>query len=512
MKKTHTIYLIVFCFLLLDTPGLTAAIDKAQAQKDWVTMNELIDQYDRNLSESNLREAGEKFVDEWNAWAAQFEPFMKNFTTRYGSTLAEVNKSFAGIQRPLEASADIEQLFNSASPINVAEKAKKFADMAAGMAREAYGKWDGYKPEPSKMELKLNYAERALKFFKIAKALDPGTSYDDFISKAEAAVAESEKQGKGVLKDLKWPGHNPEFSGPGDPEKLAAAALEYLRNADHWSKPEYDDEHIPIAACVTATGWGVNKTVPLTGEPTQYRLQMFVAFKGTKDPDIAYGYHMYFYTAEEAGIEKAPPFRYANSYANLKMLMDNVPKGGGGPSADTGTAGLLLRLILGLTLLVAGLVAATPMIKEKTIIKEKAKWLPGICDRLTPLRTQIGVTVLVVGMVCFLKTLVFDFAPLVDLFPQLVAVLLGGVLSKELLFRAKPAQVTSVIAEGSATGVAHMVELARDEAHKVSQFTVDILQAQQDRVAWLEQHQVNLGLLALAAGLIHLLLGGIWLV
>ena len=504
MKKSNTVYLALFLLLLLGSTSSLAAIDKAQAQKDWVAMDKLIDKQVRDMNESNLRKKGEKFVEEWNAWAAELEPLMKNFTTRYGSTYEEVNKSFEGIQRPLEASSDIGSLFNSASNINVAEQTKKFAGMAATMARKAYKEMEGTNLEdPSKMELKLKRAERALKFFKTAKALDPGTSYDEFISKAEDAVAESEKHGKGALKDLKWPGHNPQFVGPGDPEKLAAAALEYLRNADHWSKPEYDDEHIPIAACVTASDWGVNKKVPLTGEPTQYRLQMFVAFKGTKDPDLAYGYYMYFYTAEEAGIEKTPPFRYANSYTNFKMLMDNVPKGGGA-SSDVGAVGFILRLILGLTLLVAGFVAGA------TLIKERVPQLAAISDKISTFRTQIGVTALVVGIVCFLNALLFAFAPLSDLFPQLVAVLIGVVLSKELLLReTAPTQAVDADTESASSGVAKLTRQVEDQLNKTTQWSKGTLVSQRDRIVLLEQNLIPLGLVSLAAGLIHLLLGGI---
>ena len=506
MKQSNTVYLVLLLLLLIASTGSPAAVDEGQAQKDWVALSKLVDEYQRRLSsESYLKDSGEKFVEEWKAWAAQFEPLMKDFTARYGSSFEEVNKSFKDIQRPLEASQDIDQLFNTASRINVAEQGKRFADMTAGMAREAYGQWDNYNPEPAKMELKLNYAERALRYFRMAKALDPKSSYDDFITKAEAAVAQSQKQWKGVLKDLKWPGHNPEFAGPGDPEELAAAALKYLRNADHWSKPEYDDEHIPIAACVTANGWVVSKKVPLTGEPTQYSLDMFVAFKGTKDPDIAYGYHMVFYTAEEAGIEKGPPFRYANSrqYAKYKMLIDNVPQGGG--SSDVGTAGFILRLILGLTLLVAGFVAAAPLIKGRV------PQLAGICDKISPLRTQIGVTTLVVGIVCFLNALLFGFAPLSDIFPQLVAVLIGGVLSKDLLFRETSALNVSMIYESAPPRVANLAKQVGGQLNKATQRTKVLLENQRDRIAWLEQNQIPLGLLSLAAGLIHLLLGGILL-
>ena len=86
-----------------------------------------------------------------------------------------------------------------------------------------------------------------------------------------------------------------------------------------------------MAVCVTADTWGVEKTAPLTQEPTQFRLKVLVAFRGNADPEIAYCYPMYFYTKEELGVEKAPPFYYCNSeqYASFRMPMAKVGKGGG---------------------------------------------------------------------------------------------------------------------------------------------------------------------------------------
>src|SRR5210317_1256219 len=92
------------------------------------------------------------------------------------------------------------------------------------------------------------------------------------------------------IKGREWPGHNPDFSGPGDPDKLAAAALEFLEKNPNWSRPEYDDVHIPYAASVSGADWAVSKKAPLTHQPTQYSLNILVAFKGEKNPDTAYVY------------------------------------------------------------------------------------------------------------------------------------------------------------------------------------------------------------------------------
>jgi len=492
---------VISLLLLLICTSSNAQVDKAQAQKDWTVLAELLDKYQRDLtSESYLTEKGEQFVQEWQDWSSRYETFMQEFAARYGSNREEVRAAFEGIQQPLEVSQDIGQLFGETEFIDVAKEGKRFADMTAGMGREAYGRWDGYKPEPMKMELKLNYAERALKYFSMARALDPAGSYDEFISKAETAVAQSRKEWEAVLPDLKWPGHNPAFAGPGDPDDLAEAALAYLKSADRWSKPEYDDDHIPVAACVTGKGYEVSKKAPVTQEPTQYSLNVFVAFKGTRDPDIAYGYNMVFYTAEKLGIEQSPPFMYANSrqYEKYKMLMANVQKGGARSGASSGSP--LMRLLLGVVLLLTGLAASG------SLIVTKVPQLASVCNQVTAYRAQIGIAALVIGILSFLKTFLFNFAPLADLIPQLAAVILGVVLGKELLMREKPVQAA---AGGGTVPEMDVAGQVKEQVDKASQATRDLLKSQQERIALLEKNLVMLGLAGLAAGLVHLLLGGL---
>ena len=193
----------------------------------------------------------------------------------------------------------------------------------------------------------------------------------------------------------------------------------------------------------------------------------------------------------------------------------NIDKAGGGTgtTAHVGVTGIMLRIILGLTLLVTGFVAAAPMINEKAIIREKAKWLPVIGDRLTPFRLQIGLTVLIVGIVCFLKTLIINFAPFADLVPQLVAVLIGVVLSKELLLReTAPAQTAVADTESvSPGGVAKMTRQVGDKLNKAAGWSKSMLISQRNQIELLEQNLVILGIVSIAAGLIHLILGGILL-
>jgi len=495
-----------------------AGVDKAQAKKDWEELAELTTQYQREfMSQSNLKKKGEAFVDEWVAWKKNFETLMDDFVSRYGKTAEEVQKAFENVQRPLDVNQDISQVINAAKNIDIAQEEKKFSGWAVEFGREAYNRWKNFTPEPTKVELKMDYAERALQNFRLAKAFDPKGDYDNYIKQAQKAADETRPEFEKTLKELKWPGHNPDYAGPGNPNDLAEAALDFLRKNPEWSKPEYDDEHIPVAACVTGKDWEVYKKVPLTGQPTQYSLNVFVAFAGKKDPKIAYGYHMVFYTREEAGVDKKPPFHYANSrqYAKYKMLMSKVSKGAGGADVPTaGGFGFLLRLVLALSLIVGGLIAAAP------VITSKVPQLSGVCDALSPLRGKIGIVALVIGLLCFLRALLFYFAPFTDLLPQAAAVILGLLLGKEILLRkaaepattsaAGPGDEAEVSAEGKEASPSAL-DQAKAQAAKVTSKAQDFLVDNQEKIEKLESRLVQIGLVSMGLGLIHLLFGGVWL-
>ncbi len=314
--------------------GLTAApavaqVDAKQAKQDWKALGDLCTTYQRDyMSESTIKQKGPAFLDEWKAWKQQFEPLRETFKKRYGDDVQKVRETFLNISKPVDVQMDAWMVANIAYSLDIAQEEQRFMNWAVEWGRESYRKWKYLKAENvEKIELKLTRAEDALACFQLAKQWEPEGDFDEFIEQAKAAVAETRPLWEKALRELKWPGHNKDFAGPGNPDELAKAAMDFFKENPNWSKPEYDDEHIPVAACVTARDWEVSKKAPLTHEPTQYSLGVFVAFKGKKDPKIAYCYHMVVYTREEAGVKKEPPFRFGNSrqYAKYRMLMENVP-------------------------------------------------------------------------------------------------------------------------------------------------------------------------------------------
>jgi hypothetical protein len=468
--------------------GVLAQQDADRLPDDYKRSATLFSTYYQKLNSAYAFKGHEdEYLELWDTWKTELDVLRTDLKERYGETAEVIVAKFKDVPAPEGVGNSMSQIVGDLLPFDVAAKEKEIASWCVASGDEAYGKWKNFTaPETTKLELKVDYGQRALKTYRRAAAIDTEGDYSEAIDRAVKAVAESEKTWKAALKDLEWPGHNAEFEGPGDPDKLARQALELLASLDSWSKPEYDDEHVPIAACVTAKGWAVNKTTPITKVPTQYALNVFVAFQGTQDPDIAYAYHMVFYTKEEEGVAKQPPFRYANSrqYAKYKMLMTNVPKmvkvkktrdgkvavedaGDGGASG--GLFGWVSRLALSLLLLAVGCAG--------TDVAEKLK-VPALAAVITKLRSKLetlGVAALTVGALLFLRTTLLHLAPLADIVPQLAAMAMGLLLGQGSLPPALKEKLRPVVAR-------------------------------------LDGLQKQLGLACLALGVLHLVLGGIILV
>ncbi len=470
---------VILVTLLWTLPCLGQGDAADQAAEDWKRAAELFKTYFADLnSEYSFTGHEEEYIERWNNWRRDFVELRSEIQNRYGNTVEDITQRFEGVSAPEGVTTYMRQIAGDLFPLDVDAKQKEIAGWSVKAGDQVYARWQNLAaPDATKMELKADYARRALAAYERAAEIDPKGSYVDSIEKAKRALAESEKQWKDEIVNLKWPGHNAEFEGPGDPNTLAQEALRLLASVESWSKPEYEDKHVPIAACVTARGWEVSKKNPITEAPTQYSLDLLVAFRGTQDPEIAYAYNMVFYTKEEEGVKKEPPFRFVNSrqYAKYKMLMSNVPKmsdaatpaegagtavgeaelekrgvpSGPEPAAlSSGIVGMTLRLVLASLLVVAGLAAL------KDYAERNVPALGSICARLQEQRKALGIALLVVGAVCFLRNTLFHFAPHADLLPQLMAIVMGLQLSHEAL-----PQVVSEKTKGLAEPLARYAQL-----------------------------------------------------
>ena len=443
MKKVANGIAISLMLFILGTP----VSDAKSLEKDWETMDKLLTEGEAFLYQSEFEKHPDAFVDQWLEFSEEFSEKLNTFKAEYGSDRNTLTDAFKDVDKPDNVKRESYQIINELLNADMDQLQERIHGWAEAMGEENVRKLDYMKePDPTKVELKLKYLNNALTAYRVAGRLDPDADYSKIIDRCEAMQKETEKQYTETLKELKWPGHNPNFSGPGNPEKLADAALEFLRDHPGWSKPEYDDEHTPYAACVTGSGWEVSKKAPLTGVPTQFSLDITVAFTGNRDSDIVYVYSMVFYTAEETGVKKELPFKYANSrqYAKYTMLKKNVPEGASSAKSSAGGSFGFWRLIFSLLLILGGMIGA------KSMIITRLPSMKSFIDKLSALIMPIGLLLVLMGLLGFLGNIV-RLVPLASLLPQATGILLGLVFLKKKPGPIPPAYLEKIPLPGTLT-------------------------------------------------------------
>lgn len=471
MKKLTAVIVGLMFFVLAAAAG--ANPDPAQIARDWVEMDALFTEQDSFLYQHEFDENPDSFVERWLEFRDRFKTRYAAFEARYGKDRNAMIEQFRAVEKPEAASRELYAFISAYLGSDIDSQRANIVRWAEHMGENNYLRWQQMKdPDPTKMELKHRYAKNALTGYKAAAQLSPETDYREQIKNSEAAEKESRAQYMETLSALTWPGHNPSFEGPGNPDDLAGAALRFLQENPKWSKPEYDDEHIPYAAAVTGKGWEVWKRAPLTRETTQYSLDMVVAFTGTVDPDIVYVYSMVFYTAEEGGVQKALPFRYANSklYQKHQMLRKSIPGSavtvastpGARAGEPSGATFFLWRVVMGLLLIAGGAVAG------KAVLIDRLPKIEPVIGKAEAFVIPLGFALIAFGAVGFLGNLI-RLAPFASLLPQAVAICLGLVFVR---------------------GWSHP---------QLSKYL--------DKIKGIEGYKTPLGLAAIVLGVLHLLIG-----
>jgi hypothetical protein len=321
--------------------------------------------------------------------------------------------------------------------------------------------------------------------------LDYAIKFDPENSTAKEMRAAADKDQKaklGAIKDkiagAKWPEPYKDFAGPGDPDELAEAAMKYLHKDE--ARRGSDDPDQTFAVIVKGDWRSTKKNI--MGETVQWGLPVWAACYNSKEKKdgLCRVFSLTMVTREERNIKKAPPFTGAWTGDSYKMLVKNIDAGGGGKSTTGGFIGFWFRILLSAATIVAGLLAAAPLLK--VTVPQLGK----LYDALTPLRNMLGVIILAVGVLSLVRAVLFcGFALFADLLPQLAAIVVGLFLGKEMLFT-KPAES----GEGDS------------KAEKVQ----EKIAAYEAKIALLEKYQVPLGIACLVLGVLHLLLGGLPLV
>lgn len=173
-----------------------------------------------------------------------------------------------------------------------------------------------------------SYSEelRAKKFAELKKRVELGLRYDphnteliDLVNKVEEASAIDAAAIAKQVAERKWPGDHKGFSGPGTPAELNKAALTYF-NAT--CRP-VEKAHV---ACIVEPDWYCFKR-NIFGQPIQWALTFYVAVdvEGETNDEEVYAWSISFLTAEQVGVQKAPPFKMAAFNGKKRMKRANVP-------------------------------------------------------------------------------------------------------------------------------------------------------------------------------------------
>jgi len=407
------------------------------------------------------------------------------FKKKYGSTQSEID----GKIRPLTDSIKDQRPNQDAGrayeecrsyikniPLSRKEKAKELIKDAESVQRTIDSFATQVTPENyDKLRAALDYA---LKF-------DPENTT---AKEMRDAVDKDQKAKLGAIKDkisgAKWPDEYKDFAGPGNPDKLAQAAMNYLHKDE--ARRNSEDPDLTFAVIVKGEWRSVKKNI--MDETIQWGLPVWAACYNSKEKKegICRVFSLTMVTREERHVKKEPPFTGAWTGNSYKMLSKKIDAGGSTSSTTSGFFGFWFRILLSAATIVAGLLAAAPLLKVK--VPQLAK----MYDALTPLRNMLGVIILAIGAVSLVRALLFcGFALFADLLPQLAAIVVGLFLGKEMIFK-KPDE----------TG---------EEASKAEKVQEKIA-AYEAKIALLEKYQVPLGIACLVLGVLHLLLGGLPLV
>lgn len=486
-KMNYKLYfslLCIICLCLFPLNHLRAEITEEEVLTDWNALNKTHLDLEKKLEETipsykpviigNDHEKNLKLLEDVKKNdIPKIENQLSEFKGKYGDTQEKINENISvkvkldwrsGKHPDQQAGNIYEKLVKRLKDFDEAKKEK-----ANEMLREAEGvqsRIDSFKTQVKKE----NYDELKSKLEIALKYNPENEKAKEWLARVDEdqkkAFAEIEK----AIDEAKWPGHYSNFAGPGDPDKLAASAMEWLHK-DEATRKEEDPDHT-IAVCIKGD-WMIAKK-DLIGNPIQWGLPIYAACqnKKEKENDIARVFSLTILTREEKDIKKQPPWTGVWVGNIFKMRASNIK--GTATTKDTtgGFWGGLFWLLLVVANILAGMLAASPLLKVKVPQLEQ------FYQKMTPFSNILGATALVIGLITFLINLVFYFSPLDSILPQLSAMLVGLYLGKELL------------------------------VEKIANVKVqDSLQ----HIDKLEKYQTPIGLICIGLGILHLFIGSVYL-
>ena len=493
MKKCHITSILIAAVLFL-TLNITAAPTEEEALKDWNALQKSYDDTKKELNGTvpdyapNIigTDYAKVFtvLDKFNSNESKIQKQLSDFSKKYGDNTAKINESISSIvkidwksgKHPTttagETYENFKKLLNNVKQaklnksddlVQEAENLQRIIDMYAAQANQK-----NYDQLKSTLEFALKFDPKNEKAKKMLDSID---------KKRKDKFAAFDKK----IDEAKWPGNYKNFAGPGNPDKLAATALEYFKKDEGWGANKKNKEN--CLAVAIRGDWGSHKK-NLLGQTIQWYLPVYLAVYSdkSKDKTVARVFELSLLTKEEKDVEKAPPFTGITVGNIWKIRRKNVPNGGSSGSSS-GLIGTLFWLGLAFGNIVAGMLAAAPLLKQKLPQLNK------VYEKLTPLSNVIGVIVLAIGALSLLgavlQLFMLRFVIFSNILPQVAAIAVGLFLGKELLLK-KPK--------------------LSDKAGGAAEKAQELLRKYDDKIKLLEMYQIPLGLSCIIIGLLHLII------
>ncbi len=316
-----------FSAALGGTPA-AAMSEKEQVIASW---KELASIQDRN-QELFMRFSSPNFADPATCeeWLKKLEAFLKDDleairkmlgnTEKYGKTPNEVHNKWVeivGEDDPFQRSRDVDGIINSLQQglQNVEQGRVKAADSLVESAELQLSMVDSFAESA-----RAGIFERNKVNLQLAKRFDPGNQKAaEWLARIDEMAAKSAADAEKAMNDAVFPSHIDGFAGPGNPDELAKAAMEYINGS---GKPTEK----AVAAVVSEKDWYCFRR-NIFGEPTIWALTFTVAIQheDEKAKDIARVWSISFLTEEKAGVAKAPPFKGAAFNTSWKMRSSKLP-------------------------------------------------------------------------------------------------------------------------------------------------------------------------------------------
>ncbi len=306
----------------------TAGDEKQKALAAWKALHDETERLQEFIGKIEMNQFHPNMFPEF---IQEIEKFEKTDSAVIREKLEYLGKNYGTTPEALDAS--MQKLAGGDKPEGVVNDlsylVKRFEEIFAAVPRVRREIAESVVAQTNQMITAMeSFSEdiRAKKYEELKNDVELGLRYDshnaDLINlkaKIEEQAAKSSADIQKQIEERQWPGHHKGFSGPGNPDDLAKAALEYFNST---CKPGEK----ALAACVIEPEWYCFKR-NIFGQPIQWALtfQVAVDVEGETTPDLIYTWSISFLTEENVGVEKKPPFKSAAFNFKQKMKRANVP-------------------------------------------------------------------------------------------------------------------------------------------------------------------------------------------